>query len=1010
MANVVPHPHPQVPPHPNLMSHSPSLGFGFGMSSSPSVVSWPASPQAFSPAGNQAAPVRSGKRRLEHDDEDSENAPRHSRDEAMDRSPTPERPKRAAPKRARTTPALATLSRDEKNDKNGGARDGNDVDVGVLLATLPRESLLPLMTSMLTSQPSLKSLLLSLIPRPSLDTATQAIAQAAKKLLDAYPYSNGMGGPTASSSFGFGSGSGSGNIGGGQSTAGFGFGRPTSFSSQAMAPQSGGMRDEYIRSRLSPHISEYVSVCFSYLPYFSNLSLSSEAGQSQSGTHSHASALQSQHRDRSHPSETFLFLHAIVSGVLSQPPLTRASLVPMLLPRLRDEWIAWIGRVDEVVNRQGGMFGQDTVRTWERGLDEFAQAKGNGLEVMREARDLWVAKSSAFDTGRAAGRAFTRTAHEYHSSAGASNAAAVSSRRRERVASGHSATIPLRSMTGSSTGYPKAHSHAQSPRTGENSTLGRSHSMQYRRKTAYARSFQSDASSSPSTRRRRRAKSPARTASLLQTIVPVNVETLSDFDVTYVDPVRDPMLPYQDDPPWTDISEGSQGELGTTVSGSDVVWTPHFTLHTPTSVNEHYQNLLRLVSRDPPPELSELIDYHEQYPTLQSTRSFNYLISRSIQHATHKQTRRLFSLMQAQGFSDNVETRALRARFLVRQDLWDAAWQADTAAPGTMPLSVWLEFFKSPQRRAKIVPEPVAQENEPGVTQVEHVSEAGAEEVLEASVEEDSKVATADDHDSRWEESISQLDENIDAKSDPERNAALLAFLMQHLPSATSKQWARIPDRVAHAIVSLLLRSDRWDFAESTTLTYFKTLGPHLDRRTCFRCLELIHLNMSRSRMHGLQEFYRRQNLLDRMLQVHPDFRPNSKSMFLLLAPLKTRVLHCGSIAWTTLQQFQAKWGPSIVDDRVRRRVADLAVKEGRSDVVEHMKTAQRHADNSRQLSAVEREVRGGPITDVPRRLSRPPERKLAAPQQLVVEKDRFQHMVRRHEKKRGHSPTDESS
>ena len=263
--------------------------------------------------------------------------------------------------------------------------NGTNFHLGVL-ATLPRESLLPLMTSMLKTQPSLKSLILSLIPRPSLDTATHAIAQAHKKLLDAFPYSNGPGGHTPAHSFGFGSG----GLSHGLATTGFGFGR----TSHAFEVQqhTGGMREEYIRSRLNPHISEFVSVCFSYLPYFSSLPLPSETGQPHPEGNLHASTLQSQQKERSHPSETFLFLHAIVSGVLSQPPLTRAALVPALLPRLRDEWIAWIERVDEIVNRRGGMFGQDTVRTWERGLDEFAQTKGNGLEVMREARDLWVAK------------------------------------------------------------------------------------------------------------------------------------------------------------------------------------------------------------------------------------------------------------------------------------------------------------------------------------------------------------------------------------------------------------------------------------------------------------------------------------------------------------------------------------------------------------------------------------------------------------------------------------------
>ena len=51
-------------------------------------------------------------------------------------------------------------------------------------------------------------------------------------------------------------------------------------------------------------------------------------------------------------------------------------------------------RVDRVVNREGGMFGQDVVRSWERGLDDFASAatRANGLHPLKEVRDRWVAK------------------------------------------------------------------------------------------------------------------------------------------------------------------------------------------------------------------------------------------------------------------------------------------------------------------------------------------------------------------------------------------------------------------------------------------------------------------------------------------------------------------------------------------------------------------------------------------------------------------------------------------
>ena len=152
------------------------------------------------------------------------------------------------------------------------------------------------------------------------------------------------------------------------------------------------MRDEYIVSRLRPHIQEFVSACLSYLPYFSNVATSEASTTKAQTTQTHAAALRQQHKDMLHPTETYLFLAALTTHILAQPPLTQASLVPMLASRLAEEWKAWVDHVDDFLNRQGGMFGRETGATWERGLDEFAQAKGNGMEMMKEIRDRWVSK------------------------------------------------------------------------------------------------------------------------------------------------------------------------------------------------------------------------------------------------------------------------------------------------------------------------------------------------------------------------------------------------------------------------------------------------------------------------------------------------------------------------------------------------------------------------------------------------------------------------------------------
>ncbi|KAF8898827.1 hypothetical protein BD779DRAFT_1485717 [Infundibulicybe gibba] len=383
MANVL---HPHIDFHPSPVSHAPSpFGFGFGLTHAPPAgnVGWQPSasttghtnPSAFQQlASAHYSSTRAQKRSREP--EEGPDASRTARDDLMDRSPTPERLKRAAPKRARLAPSVDNHEKSERVSKDKESTNESDgVDVGVLLASLPPQSLLPLLMSLLHSQPSLKTNILQLLPRPTLETATQALARSSKQLRDAYPYSNSSPmhhSPPSTTAFGFGS-------------------EPNgNRSGPVLAPGNGGMRDSYITSRLRPHISDFVAACISYLPYFSLLP--SPTTTPPLHPQSHVAALQTLHKDR-HPSESFIFLSSMTNHLLSQPPLTQSSLWPLLLPRLLEEWKAWVDRVDQVVNQEGGMFGSETVRAWERGLDEMAESKFcEGTDVMRMVRDRWVTK------------------------------------------------------------------------------------------------------------------------------------------------------------------------------------------------------------------------------------------------------------------------------------------------------------------------------------------------------------------------------------------------------------------------------------------------------------------------------------------------------------------------------------------------------------------------------------------------------------------------------------------
>ncbi|KAF7436731.1 hypothetical protein PC9H_003564 [Pleurotus ostreatus] len=387
MANVIQAP---IEFQPRPVGHSPSpLSFGFGLTSH-SVGAWPSTshmnPTAFSPHYaniHQSSPSKAQKRR--HDSEEN--------DETMDRSPTPERPKRIIKRLKPTVAQEPALHEKESKENKAPAQDeDNDVDVGLLLASLPSQSLLPILTSLIRVNPSLKSLILPLIPRPTMETAIQALAASAKKLRDAYPYHNPSTftpsqPPAASLGFGFGlsASNRSGMIHAYQS-------QPSIADDWDKVPStnSGGMRESYVLSRLTPHINDFVAVAVAYLPYFSYIA---RVGPATSTSQSHSTALQALQKDKTHPSESFAFLSALTTHVLSQPELTLTALLPQILPRIAQEWKAWVERVDEIVNRQRGMFGRDTVLQWERTLDEYATAKGpEEVQIFREIRDQWIVK------------------------------------------------------------------------------------------------------------------------------------------------------------------------------------------------------------------------------------------------------------------------------------------------------------------------------------------------------------------------------------------------------------------------------------------------------------------------------------------------------------------------------------------------------------------------------------------------------------------------------------------
>lgn len=140
----------------NVLAQLPQLGFNH--SHSPGhpplpVAPTPAIMASWGPVVHQSSnyhlPMnRAQKRRLEQEDDDEAR-----QDVVMERSPTPERLKRAPPKRARRVdPPTGDGSQNNQGSKGEGSSE-NDVDIGVLLGIFYLESVFMSISNQIYAQP-----------------------------------------------------------------------------------------------------------------------------------------------------------------------------------------------------------------------------------------------------------------------------------------------------------------------------------------------------------------------------------------------------------------------------------------------------------------------------------------------------------------------------------------------------------------------------------------------------------------------------------------------------------------------------------------------------------------------------------------------------------------------------------------------------------------------------------------------------------------------------------------
>lgn len=194
--------------------------------------------------------------------------------------------------------------------------------------------------------------------------------KAAKKLFDSYPYSTNAG-------------------------SAFGSHRSSSLSAsfsqrfgQPHTAASSGNSEAYIRNRLQGPVGEFVSTCMTYLPYFSYMPATSSLQDSSSSQAVASHLPASQQRD---PMDTEHVLAALTRHVLSQPAITQSMLMPLLLPRLQQEWQAWANAVDQRFNGELKVIGEKTIKGWFHDLDSICGGRGDEAgRVMKGIRDKLI--------------------------------------------------------------------------------------------------------------------------------------------------------------------------------------------------------------------------------------------------------------------------------------------------------------------------------------------------------------------------------------------------------------------------------------------------------------------------------------------------------------------------------------------------------------------------------------------------------------------------------------------
>lgn len=391
----------------------------------------------------------------------------------------------------------------------------------------------------------------------------------------------------------------------------------------------------------------------------------------------------------------------------------------------------------------------------------------------------------------------------------------------------------------------------------------------------------------------------------------------------YLDPASSYALP--GDTQEIDPAEVSSLQ-STALNPLDCNYPPRPTFAPPRAPGELVANLLgwRSLEYNSPVPFETFHQYHKQHRRFASQRSFRILADVAINEANFGSVRFLFREMERSGVTPaqwTHDTWAIWVRWMVRRGKWPDAWQTVQRSfprslvndQGGLPLEVWLEFWAAAKRGA----------------------------TRRLVQDESSK--------KRW---YTVVHFPYELNSDMGR----YHILMENAPMLDQHRTQAVPPRVVYAIVRARLWGGKRDWAMEITRNFFKTAveTDDLEGKAKKMCLGLIHLHLAIGwKTLGFPALRAGESILKELLELNPTITPDPRTLALLLRMLgRTRL--SGANAERLLKRFKGRYGDAVEQERVRLRVAMLALKEKNVKVLNRIITRQARTTGLKRRGCLE--------------------------------------------------------